>query len=97
MNSNEILQKIADNILKKLAENQCGSDVKLIIYMDDDFYQKLMADTYQSDNQASQTWEFGDKYTIIGYQVFRVIPQYTREGTIRHPDYEIAILGAANV
>jgi hypothetical protein len=92
VNSNEVLQKIADNILKKLNDNNCDPDVKLIVYMDDEFYQNLMEDAHQSHRQSKLTWDFCDDYTVMGYQVFRVIPQYTRKGTVRHPDYEIVIL-----
>lgn len=96
MNSNEILQKIADEILQKLNANLnkegADLDAKCIVYMDDEFYQKLMGNVHQSHQQSKLTWDFCDDYTIIGYQVFRVIPQYTRKGTVRHPDYEVVIL-----
>lgn len=93
MNANEKLQEIADNILKKLSDNQrLGTDVKVIIYMDDEFFIKLSSESHRTHLQSSQTGDFIDSNTIIGYPVFRVVPQYTREGTVRHPDYEIAIL-----
>ena len=60
--------------------------------MDDEFYQELMAGIHRSGFMANLIWDFSDKNTIMGYQVFRVVPQYTREGTVRHPDYEIVIL-----
>ena len=92
MNSNEVLQKITDNIYTKLNDNQRDEDVKLIIYMDESFHQRLMMEISRTDFSSSQAWDFSDRSSIMGYPVFRVIPQFTREGMVRHPDYEIAIV-----
>ena len=92
MNSNEVLQKITDDIYQKLSDNGGDTDVKLIIYMDDEFYRELSLELHRSHVQSNQSFELYDNHTIIGYPVFRVNPQYTRKGTVRHPDYEVFIL-----
>ena len=94
MNSNEILLEIKDNILKKLDEHSRDhvENAKVIIYMDSEFFQKLSAGLIKEGFNPSSSFDFVDHYSIMGYPVFRVIPQYTREGTIKHSDYEIVIL-----
>lgn len=85
----DILKKISNEIYIKLEENDPG--LKLVVYMDNDFYLKMLASVYK-DGFESLNFNFGEFSTIMGYQVYRVIPHHTREKEIRHPDYEILII-----
>lgn len=88
---NEVIEAVWAKRRQIITESKSPDDpVNIVVYMDYEYYSMCKSEI--NGEVPVSVHEFFDRDTILGFQVYKVVPKHTRDGEIKHPPFKVVNL-----